>query len=187
MDMTLQVLCANNNDGLMYRCMEKIFEYLLTDERPMEILKLLGTAIIAYFTLTLSLKKFFKEKRWERKFEAYSKIIEALHHLKATNIYWENESWDDVAYNEEKSTKVYNRFRAAQDELDKYVDVGSFYISAKAIDALNELKKVQQECKNEWDETDPFQPELYRREGIAISKCLDAVKAIADKEINKPN
>ena len=40
--------------------------------------------VSAHITVRLALKRFRSEKRWLRKMEAYERIIEALHHLKAS-------------------------------------------------------------------------------------------------------
>ena len=40
------------------------------------------SVLVAIITVKLSLKKFRSEKWWEKKVEVYSKIIDALHHLK---------------------------------------------------------------------------------------------------------
>lgn len=165
--------------------MKEILNYLSQGERPVELIKLIVTLATAYFTVTWSLKRFLKEKKWEKQSEAYSRIIEALHHLKRIDMLDVDDEWQLKKIDEEESKKIRIQYNEAKKELEKYVDIGRYYISNDALAALEKLHKTKQECQNDWhNELDsPFS--IYERELEATVNCLEEIKAIAIKEIHK--
>lgn len=47
------------------------------------VLPFIAAALGAWFTAHFSLRRFFREKEWERKTQAYTAIFEALHNMRA--------------------------------------------------------------------------------------------------------
>lgn len=166
----------------MNETLAETLNYISQNERPMELLKIVSLGLIAYLTSYFSLKKFFKEKSWERKAEAYSKIIETLHHLKRTNERFAKEAEDES--NQESDKENLLRYRKASNELYKYIDIGQFYIAPQAVKALEDLDKVKEQCAVEWD-NGAWIVDLYNTEGKAIEECLKAIKHIAIKEVHR--
>jgi hypothetical protein len=48
--------------------------------------------IVAILTVQLSLRRFYREKWWERRLDAYTRVIEALHHMqRSLDVDWRRE------------------------------------------------------------------------------------------------
>lgn len=92
--------------------------------------------IVAVITVKLSLKKFRSEKWWEKKAEAYSKIVDALHQLKN---YCEQKlpaEYGEPSLSPEKEKELGQQYQTAYRELVKTLDVGSFIITDEAVKIL---------------------------------------------------
>ena len=66
---------------------------------------IVAAIVSAWITARLSLRKFYSEKQWERKFAAYSNIIEAMHHIREhadTNLTFERKALQISADGEKK-------------------------------------------------------------------------------------
>jgi len=169
----------------------EIIKYISEGERPIELLKLIVTAATAYLTVTWSLKKFLKEKRWERESEAYTRIIEALHHIKRVVLEFQNEGSEVFEGQlvrkqlaKEKIKALAERHNKAKQELEKYADMGAYCITHEAIEAIERLFKVQNECQVDFD-AGADEEDLYETELKATEKCLKTILDIAIKEVNK--
>lgn len=151
----------------------------------MELLKLVVTAAIAYFTVTWSLKKFLREKKWEKKSEAYSRIIEALHHLKRIDALYVDEELERKTISEEERKEILTKYTQAKEELEKYIDMGRYYISDEAIVSLEKLQKTREECYDDWNHGGCMPLDIYETELKAADDCLKEIRSIAIKEIHK--
>lgn len=92
--------------------------------------------LVAVITVKLSLKKFRSEKWWEKKAEAYSKIVDALHQLKN---YCEQKlpaEYGEPSLSPEKEKELGQQHQTAYRELVKALDVGSFIITDEAVKIL---------------------------------------------------
>lgn len=92
--------------------------------------------LVAVITVKLSLKKFRSEKWWEKKTEAYSKIVDALHQLKN---YCEQKlpaEYGEPSLSSEKEKELGQQYQTAYRELVKALDVGSFIITDEAVKIL---------------------------------------------------
>lgn len=165
--------------------MEAILNYISQGERPIELLKLVVTVAIAYFTVTWSLKKFLREKKWERQSEAYSRIIEALHHQKRINELYVDLELEQREISDERKAEISVRYNSAKNELDKYIDMGRYFISDDALIALEKLYKAKAECVSDWNHDAAPIWDIYEKELAAVKACLEEIKAIAIKEIHK--
>lgn len=166
------------------------------------------TAIIISFlsswiTVQLSLRRFRSERWWEKRADAYSKIIEALHNSKA--FLEEHLEWERVdAYPKIKkvkealhNSKVFQhleveavdgnltvrkkelglRAHAANDEITKAVNVGAFLLSEKALTCLKQYKEdTAMHPGITWD--------AYLEQNFSATKvCLEAIIKIAKKDL----
>ncbi|MFZ6769793.1 hypothetical protein ACO0LM_22295 [Undibacterium sp. Di26W] len=159
--------------------------YFLQGEHPIELIKLLATILTAYFTVTWSLKRFLKEKKWEKKSEAYSRIMEALHHLKRIQLLYLDDELERTKIDEKKMAEINLQSKQARNEVEKYIDIGRYYISDEAIAALEKMHSVHEECVDEWNSGAAMLEELYKKELSAVKNCLDTIRAIAIKEVHK--
>lgn len=139
---------------------------------------LIIAGVTSILTVRLALSRFYKEKWWEKKYEAYSQLLETLHHLK--NYAAENyEGQFDPKYitkeKQQELTKDWNKYSR---EFAKLSDLASFRISIEAISILNKYEKNKAEDSKaesffEWIEGDL----------ATVSECLDALKTAAKRDL----
>lgn len=101
-----------------------------------------ATAIIAsYATVRLSLRRFYSQKWWEKKADAYSAIIESLHYMKRYFTEELDAIYDGRELSEERKTELRQRAEQAHTELRKRIDIGAFVLSGEAVTQLAEFEK----------------------------------------------
>ncbi len=105
--------------------MPQWFTTLLTAVIPSLIVGVC-TAIIS---VRLSLRRFHAERWWERKAEAYSRIVEALHNAMEYCSAMSNESLTGVEVSDDRKKQLDEAFSGAARELRKATGVGAYIIS----------------------------------------------------------
>ncbi len=144
---------------------------------------LLGSIIIAFltarFTVANAVKQFHAEHWWERKADAYSRIIESLHHMKN---YCEREMEDlsgERKLPEDTAKILKTRMSEAAEEIARAYDLGSFLICDEAVDLLDKLQKDREKARNEaqcyYDDLDG--------EWGAVTECLTTIREIAKRDL----
>src|SRR3990167_3162747 len=137
--------------------------------------------ISSWVTVQLSLRRFQKEKIWERKFEAYIKIIEALHNVK--DYMATEENFEIGIRNRENASPEYfsnsfAKYRTANDEVAKYRSIGELIISEEAVLLLNEyFKNTNVNVTHYMDEINSI--------WNAASSCLTKLLIIAKEDLNE--
>jgi hypothetical protein len=109
-------------------------------------------AIIAsWVTVWLSLRRFYSEKWWEKKAEAYAAILEALHYMKRAF----DEDFDAMIVGrevpEERKKQLNDKYREAYDELMKRTDVEQYVLSDEAVTELLSFQKAYSKAKDTHD------------------------------------
>jgi len=131
--------------------------------------------VSAWITVQLSLRRFRAEKWWERKADAYSKVIEALHNSKTSADHFLVAEIRGLKLPEDRDEEMRSRMRAAKDEILKAMDVGSFVLSKEALDRLRQYKRdtdeaLKQNSLFEYLETNVTAAERCLNDIIEISK-----------------
>ncbi len=134
-------------------------------------------AISAWITAQLALRRFRAEKWWERKAEAYSRVIEALHNSKVWTEEHLKANFDNGEIPEAKRKELGNRARAAYDELRKAMDVGAFLLCDEA---LSRLKQYEKETR-ELERNPPYQ--YLKADFAATENCLNELIEIAKRDL----
>lgn len=107
------------------------------------LLKIGGSLAVAvltsWLTVHMTLKRFRSEKWWGKRSEAYSQIMEALHHIRehADNERAAEQRGATLAA--ELAKKLRSNVEKATAEIRLRRDIGSFLISEDAVAALNAL------------------------------------------------
>jgi hypothetical protein len=145
------------------------------------VVGLIIAVISARVTVHFALKRFYLEKWWERKAEAYSSIIEALHHMK-------NYADHQMAFHErgrelpeDGKKELSEKMRCGIAEIRKRADIGAFVISEEAVVALRTLQKDLDESTNTQDWYEHLDQWLW-----AVNKCLDSMRSIAKNDLKGP-
>ncbi len=135
--------------------------------------------ITSWVTVKLSLRRFQSEKWFERKVDAYTKVIDSLHQMKkltARKLRAE-ESGIEIPENAEK--ELLEVYQASHAELRRLADMGSLIFSAEAIRALDELSRdLGASTPNEgwWL--------YYDAQSAAINSCLQKIREIGKHDLN---
>jgi hypothetical protein len=109
---------------------------------------LLVAVVTAVLTVQLSFRRFQAERWWDRKADAYSKIIEALHHILAhTSMTYEEKIYGNDP-SEEYKQKVVESYRQSIIDLEFATGVGAYVISDEAAKILTELAKFEPPDEN---------------------------------------
>jgi hypothetical protein len=139
---------------------------------------ILIAAISSWITVQLSLRRFRAEKWWERKADAYSKIIEALHNAKSFSDHFLDVEIEGRKLPEEREKELRSRAKAASDEILKTMDVGAFLLSDEALSRLRQYQKDADAASNE-----PAWFLYLEAEWAAADKCLKEIIDIAKKDL----
>jgi hypothetical protein len=148
------------------------------------LISILAGLIIAFFTswitVRFALKQFFSERWWERKADAYSKIVEALYHIKnVLQVDLELEE-QGKSISKERFTKLVQKANVGYEELYKAEGIGAFVISKEVTTSLTQLKSnLKKEEKNfNRSYTDFLDSQVFH-----LNKCLDEIRLYAKRDL----
>ena len=152
-------------------------------ETLVDIAPVLAAILIAVFspviTVKLTLKRFRQEKWWEKKADAYTRVIEALHHSKK----YSEDHLDAEALHrelsEERKKELSDKLKTAIEEIQRLSDVGVFLFSKEAVVRLAQLRKEENEARN----AETYFDHLDMGYG-AVNSCLKDMVVIAKKDLN---
>lgn len=136
----------------------------------------------SYFSARWSIKKFHHEKWWERKYQAYTEIINSLYEA---NLYFELQKDDyghDSSHEVDKVRELAKKNFIAYLKIKKTIDIGAFIISEKAHAVLQELI-TQPRLK--WEENPSW--EIHQAEFEAYQKALKEIVKIAKVDLSSKN
>jgi len=144
------------------------------------VVSVVTAVVTAVVTVKLALRRFYTEKWWERKTQAYSEIIGSLVKMQICYARWEAKELEQRNLSEKAQKRINREYATAKEVLESAVAAGSFLISEKAADVLGsflkELEKVG--SPQYWFE------DLERHYGEVI-KCIAGMREIAKRELRK--
>lgn len=110
---------------------------------------LIISAVTAYLAVLFSYRSFRKERLWERRADAYTSVLEALHHLKRDF----DDDWSDAKQQTDRNVSEEHKakIQAALAAVDKAVDLAAFLMSDKAAKILTRLDRETEEAKKAGD------------------------------------
>lgn len=103
----------------------------------LKILSGIAIAVVsAWVTVLLSRQKFRSERWWERKVEAYEKVIEAFHKSKKFTSEHMDAEYKGEEVEKERDAELRKHAKEGREEILRASDVGSFVLSERAMDIL---------------------------------------------------
>ncbi len=138
------------------------------------------TAVTTVFGVWLAFGRFRKERWWDRKAEAYSRIVEALYYASA---YYSARSHEDMTGNElseEWKKKLSDDYDQAIGELRKATGMGAYIISNAVADVLKNL-----EMRPRLSPRDTAWFEIYEADREAHQKALDEIRILAKADLGQ--
>jgi len=157
---------------------EATLTFLLTHVLP----PLCIAVLTAILTVRLSLRRFHAERWWERKAEAYSRIIEALHQATEYHSTRSCESMTGEELASEESAQLRDAYKSAQRDLRRATGIGAYIISdeiAAVLAKLNARPRIQLR-------PDQSVVEAYDAEFDAYHAALEQVRRLAKKDLKVP-
>ncbi len=148
-----------------------------------DIIKVLFPALIiavltSILTVSLALRRFYKEKWWEKKHETYSHLLETLHHLKNYAAEHFEGEIDPNYITEEKSQELAKDWKKFSREFAKLSDLASFHLSKESVEILNKYQKEKAEVRKSKTIFEIIDGDL-----AAASNCLEALKEAAKRDL----
>jgi len=141
-------------------------------------LGLVSGAATASLGAWLATRRFYLEKHWDRKAQAYEEIVRALHDaVQFFQVHKENYG-QGTGMNSDQEMKLRQKYLSAISILNKAMDIGALYISDKGAQILSDLGR--REVSNEWEEP-PF--EIWAQEFDLHKAALEKMIALSRKEL----
>jgi hypothetical protein len=142
---------------------------------------LLIAIVASWLTAQFSLRRFYRERWWEKKYEAYISLLNSLHTIRkgfaADQGILLN---DDGIVGREGAERRARDYEAARAELNRVIDLGELIVSAET---LAELEKLQGEFA-----TPPGKNYMahFMRLNASTDDCLNNVRQYARYDLNPP-
>ena len=138
---------------------------------------LLVSVVTAWVTVRLSLREFRLRWWWERKADAYSRIVEQL----STMEFCLRGMWDDYVgsrvLQDEERTQLYHEYKSTRKELIKVAAAGAYIISKDTAAAMEELLS---ELGNG---VSPDFVKQLNNEAQAQRECISKIRKLAREDL----
>jgi hypothetical protein len=128
----------------------------------------------AGLTAWFSLLRFRRERWWEKKFEAYVAIMEALHDIVAGF----DEELEPGDISAERKVELREQYRSGRNAVYKQIDIGRFLLND---DTVSALQKMLRELDNAEGGTD-FS-EYLSSSSHAVHTCIERIRAIGKRDL----
>lgn len=153
----------------------------MSDYQPlMSLVSGVPVAILtSWLTVKMSLSRFRSEKWFERRLDAYTKVIEALHfmnHCTETEMRAEMQGHE---IDKDAKAELLSNYSKGRSELRRLTDMGALMFSIDAVallDTLNNELFAASDAPSYWEHLDA--------ENDAISKCLSELRPIAKRDLD---
>jgi len=142
------------------------------------VLSLVVGIVTAIVSVRLSLRRFRAERWWERKVEAYSRIVDALHSVMEYCSVLSDEEIQGREITDERRKQLLQDYERAVRELKKATSVGAFIISKDVADALMKLETRPRLSGKDWPRF-----EILDDDYDAYSKTLAEVQKLAKRDL----
>lgn len=134
--------------------------------------------VSAWVTVQLALRRFRAEKWWEKRVEAYERVIEALHHSKAFTSVHLDAAYAGKDVPEERDKELRAKSKEALREIEKATDIGGFLLGEEALERLRRYQKEAKEASNttSWHK-------YLEDDWAATNSCLENIIQIAKQDL----
>ena len=139
---------------------------------------LLIAIVTSILTVHLAIRRFYKEKWWEKKHEAYSNLLKALHHLKNYAAEHYEGSVNPRYITDEKKDELTKDWKKFSREFELSRDLASFQLSNEAVAILDEYEREKVEV-----EKSRSMFELIKGDLDAVTNCLEKIKKEAKRDL----
>lgn len=134
--------------------------------------------LTAWVTVKLALRRFQSEKWFERRLEAYTRIIDALHHMKQVSERQLRAEELGIEIPSDAEKQLIELYQSSLADLRRITDMGALVFSPEAIVVLEQLNSDLEASTREsswWEHLDA--------EAAAVNKCLRDIRQIAKNDL----
>ena len=135
-------------------------------------------AVTSWITVQLSLRRLRSERWWERKANAYERVIEALHHSKEfTELHLEAEhEGEELPEGERQALR--DKSEAAHAEVRRATNLGAFLLSDQAIERVRRYRREERASgkATSW-------LEYLAQDWATVDSCLDDLIKLAKEDL----
>lgn len=135
--------------------------------------------LTSWLTVKFALRRFQSEKWFERRIDAYTKVIEALHFMKQCTERQLRAAERGTDMPKDIEEELVASYRKGLADLRRLTDMGALLFSLEAatvLDTLNDDLLAATDSQSWWEHLDA--------EANAISKCLLVLRPIAKRDLN---
>ena len=136
----------------------------------------------AFLATHLAMKKFRREKWWEKKAAAYTELIEALHTMKWPVSEHFNAVIESREISKEESHRLWEEFKTARQNIWRIADGSTFLVSEDVMTAVRDMEHDLSSAKNAQSWFNHLD-EQY----AAVNKCLERIKQIGKNDLGIPD
>jgi len=138
-------------------------------------------AIVAsWVTVRLAFGKFKKEHLWQRKLDAYSKILDALHLCRIRAERLANDSLREIERSDEQAKTFDTEYLTATSELHRMIDTGILILPKEVATNLEGAMKPR---FGDWKEMSSY--EFWDTEDARMKAAISEVISIARPDLKK--
>jgi hypothetical protein len=139
---------------------------------------LVGGTVSAWLTFVFAWRRFRTEKWWERRANAYEKMVDALHSAKRfSDIHLERLMQDVAEPTPDEAKELREQSKAGHDYILRAIDTGRLILPDEALERLNEYSK-----ENARNHPESWPDYLNNDYGI-IDRCIIDMAKIARKDL----
>lgn len=134
--------------------------------------------ITAYVTVRLSLKRFYSQRWWDKKAEAYSQILEQLSYLKYYYDEWLDELQAGITIGTDHKKRLSVGYQQSKESITRAAAVGEFIVSETTTQALSKLLS-----EIFWHHFEEDFNAAVQKSYDAVAECIRIVKGDAKEAL----
>ena len=142
---------------------------------------LAGAIVGACVTFLLSIWRFRAEKRWERRVDAYEKIINALHHARNYQAYFMDAEVEGKGIDRVESQKLAEKVEEANRQIELAISQGFLVLGD---DVREHLKRYQKDMENIPVPREDWFGRIDHKWGLA-NGCLKDIIEFAQRDLKR--
>lgn len=139
---------------------------------------LLTAVVVAWLTALIAGRRFYRERWWDKKYEAYASILDSLHHMSRAMKQDYLLIVDDGLFGgKQKKDDIREKYKESRAELLRLTDVGEFIISKQAVFELRNLLATLGASHEHYSD-------YISGSSVAVEESLNRIRSLAQKDLN---
>lgn len=155
------------------------------------VVPLLAASFAAFFSARFALNKFYKEKWWEKRLDAFTEIINLAYRLKMANDYFLNCEYAKRGIDEEDfkphpkgiEDQLSSEYWIDQQNLERMAQLADFTLTANTRTILEDYVAARKKIVQDWNDDAIDSLEGSERDYALSKELLENLVAEAKKEL----